>query len=78
MADFQHTTDQLEIRAAEQRKRLHESVQELKFQLHEKSDQLRERLDVKKNARQYFWPAAGGVALFGLLFGYGAAAVFVK
>jgi hypothetical protein len=78
MAEYPNNTDSLELRAAEQRKRLHESVQELKFQLHEKSDQLREKLDVKKNARQYFWPAAGGAAIFGLLFGYGTAAVFVK
>lgn len=71
MADNLQNTDALELRAAEQRRRLHESVQELKWQL-------RERMDVKKNARQYFWPAAGVAAFFGLLMGYGTSAMFVK
>jgi RecJ-like exonuclease len=78
MAEYLNDTDSLELRAAEQRKQLHYSMQELRDQLHTKSVQLRERLDVKKNARQYFWPAAGGTAVFGLLLGYGVAAVFVK
>jgi hypothetical protein len=78
MANYQTNTDMLELRAAEERKRLSDSVQELRDQIHDKSLYLREKLDVKKNARQYFWPAAGGAAVFGLLFGYGVAAVFVK
>jgi hypothetical protein len=78
MAEYVNSTDSLELRAAEQRKRLHNSVQELKFQIHNKSVQVREKLDVKRNARQYFWPAAGGVGVLGLLMGYGVAAVFVK
>lgn len=78
MAEYVNDTDTLELRAAEERKRLHNSVQELKGQLHDRSVVLREKLDVKRNARQYFWPAAGGATLFGLLFGYGVAAVFVK
>jgi hypothetical protein len=71
-------TNQLELRAAEERLRLHKSVQELKGQLHEKTVDLRQKLDIKRNARQYFWPAAGGATVLGLLFGYGVAAVFVK
>jgi hypothetical protein len=78
MAGQVNTTDALELQAAEQRKRLHRSVQELRGQIHDRSIELREKLDVKKNAREHFWPAAGGAALFGLLFGYGVAAVFVK
>jgi RecJ-like exonuclease len=78
MAEYVNDTDTLELRAAEQRKRLHSSMEELKSQLHHKSAELREKLDVKKNARQYFWPAAGGVGVLGLLMGYGVAAVFVK
>ena len=78
MAEYANTTDALELRAAEQRKRLHRSVQELRDKIHDRSLELREKLDVKKNAREHFWPAAGGAALFGLLFGYGVAAVFVK
>jgi hypothetical protein len=78
MSEYMNNSDALELRAAEQRKRLHQSVQELNGLIHNGSIQLREKLDVKKNARQYFWPAAGGAAVFGLLFGYGVAAVFVK
>lgn len=71
-------TNALELRAAQERQRLHHSVQELKGQLHEKTVDIRHKLDVKRNAREYFWPAAGGAGLLGLLFGYGVAAVFVK
>jgi hypothetical protein len=78
MAEYINPADHLELQAAEQRKRLHHSVQELKYQLHHKSVQVREKLDVKRNARQYFWPAAGGASVLGLLMGYGVAAVFVK
>jgi hypothetical protein len=71
-------TNQLELRAAEERLRLHKSVQELKGQIHDKTVDLRYKLDVKRNAREYFWPAAGGAGVLGLLLGYGVAAVFVK
>jgi hypothetical protein len=77
MAEYM-STDMLELRAAEERKRLHYSVEELRAGLRTKSEYLREKLDVKKNARQYFWPAAGGATVLGLLMGYGVAAVFVK
>jgi hypothetical protein len=62
-------TEILEMRAAQQRQQLHNSVAELRTQL-------KERLDLRKNARQYFAPAAGAVALAGLLFGYGFAGIF--
>jgi len=78
MANYGNQTDSLEVRAAEERQRLHRSLQELRGQIHDRSLELREKLDVKKNARQYFWPAAGGLSVFGLLLGYGVAAVFVK
>jgi hypothetical protein len=58
-------SDLLELRAAEQRKRLHASVQELR-------ETVKERLDVKKNLREYFGPAAGAAAVIGLAMGYGA------
>jgi len=64
-------TDVLEQRAAEQRRQLHNSVAELKTNL-------RERLDVKKAARQYLWPAAGALACVGLLLGYGITGVFTR
>lgn len=57
-----------EQRAGEQRREIHSSVQELKVAL-------RDRLDVKKNLRQYMAPAAGFVAVFGAMLGYGIASL---
>ncbi len=62
-------TDVLEVRAAEQRRRIHESVLELRSKLEEK-------LDVRKKATEYVWPASGAAAFLGLLFGYGIAGMF--
>jgi hypothetical protein len=64
-------TDLLELRAEEQRRRLHNSVSELRTQV-------REKLDVKKNAREYVWPASGAMALVGLVLGYGFAGIFTR
>lgn len=64
-------TDILEVRAAEQRRRIHNSVSELRTQM-------REKLDVKKNAREYVWPASGVVGLIGLVVGYGFAGMFTR
>lgn len=57
-------TNVLELRAAEQRRRLHNSVAELRFQV-------REKLDTRRTFRRYFWPASALVGLFGLVLGYG-------
>ena len=62
-------TDVLEMRAADQRRRIHESVLELR-------EQLDEKLDVKKKASEYVLPASGAAAFLGLLFGYGMASMF--
>ncbi len=64
-------TDILELRAAEQRRQIHNSVSELRTQM-------REKLDIKKNAREYVWPASGVVGLAGLVLGYGFAGMFTK
>jgi hypothetical protein len=64
-------TDVLELRAADQRRRLHNSVVELK-------SQMRERLDTRKLARQYLWPATGALALVGMVLGYGLGSMFVR
>jgi len=64
-------TDTLEIRADEQRRQLHNSISELRTQM-------REKLDIKKNAREYVWPASGIVGLVGLVLGYGVAGVFTR
>lgn len=62
-------TDILEVRAAEQRKRIHESVLELRQQVSQK-------LDVRRKAQEYALPAAGAAALVGLIAGYAATGVF--
>ena len=59
----------LEVRAAEQRRRIHESVLALRQQIDEK-------LDIRKSATEYVMPASGVAAFLGLLFGYGVASMF--
>jgi hypothetical protein len=59
----------LEQRAVEQRRRLHDSVAELRRTV-------RQRLDVKQTAREHFWPVASVVSLAMLLLGYGMASFF--
>ena len=63
--------DVLETNAAAQRKQLHNDVAELK-------SRLRLTLQPRKLARQYLAPAAGAVAVLGLLLGYGVTAVFTR
>jgi hypothetical protein len=53
----------LEMKAAEQRLQLHKSVGELK-------SAVREKLDVKANAREYIIPASAGAGIVGLALGY--------
>jgi ElaB/YqjD/DUF883 family membrane-anchored ribosome-binding protein len=65
----------LERRAAEQRRRLHESVEELKSTVR---DEVRDRLDVNRYTREYFWQTAGTVSLIGLMLGYGFAGMFTR
>ena len=64
-------TYELELRAAEQRKRLHTSVEALK-------EQVREKLDVKRNARQHLGLVSGIVSVLGLALGYGFAGIFTR
>jgi len=64
-------TDELELRAAEQRKRLHEKVEELE-------SRVRENLDLKTVARTYILPVSAGAALFSFVVGYALAGVFTR
>jgi hypothetical protein len=64
-------TDILEVQAAEQRRRLHNSVAEFR-------SQVRERLNVRRAARQYLAPAAGAAAVLGLILGYGMGGMVVR
>ncbi len=63
--------DILEQRAADQRRRLHNSVTEIRTQV-------RERLDYRRLAREYVVPAAGVAALVGLIFGHSFAGIFTR
>lgn len=68
----QAPTQFLEQQAVAQRHRIHNSVAELRQQVR---GTVRDKLDVRKHAREYAWPAAGSAFLFTLLFGYGTAGV---
>jgi hypothetical protein len=61
--------ESLELRAREQRKQLHNSVQELKTTV-------QERLDPKRNARIYFPQIATVAAILGLSAGYVVGGIF--
>ena len=64
-------TDVLELRAAEQRRRLHNSVAELRLQM-------RDKLDLRRNARRYVLPASVVVGVCGLVLGYGFGGIFTR
>ncbi|HEY3628108.1 MAG TPA: hypothetical protein VGL00_17605 [Terracidiphilus sp.] len=66
--------ENLERRAVEERSQLRERAAELKT----KVQHVRENLDINRNARQYFGPAAAIVAAVGLLFGYAFTGLFTK
>ena len=61
----------LEVRAADERRRLHDSVDELR-------SWVKERLDLKRIARQYVPVASAVAALIGLGVGYSFAGIFTR
>ena len=65
----------LEQRAAEQRRRLHNSVSELRSSV---TQTVREKLDVKRYLRDYMGPATTAAAILGLMLGYSTAGIFTK
>lgn len=67
-------SEDLQRQAAEQRRQMHETATELK----EKIAAARDKLDIKKNARQRFWSAATIVTAVGALFGYILAGAFTR
>jgi hypothetical protein len=72
----------LEKRAAEQRRALHNDVQQLRTvvetEVRERVDEVRDRLDLKKNVSRYFAPIAGVTALLALSLGYSVAGIFTE
>jgi hypothetical protein len=60
---------ELELRASEQRKRIHLSLSELK-------GRLRERAVLKPLLRRYLTPISGSAALIALVAGYGVGGFF--
>lgn len=62
---------ELELRAADERRRLQNSVTELK-------SRVRENLDVTKAARKHVWWAGAGLAAVGLLSGYAITGLFTR
>jgi hypothetical protein len=65
----------LEKRAAEQRRALHNDVQQLRFAV---KHEVRERTDVNRNVSRHFAPIAGAAAVIALSVGYGFAGIFTK
>jgi len=63
--------DVLEKRAEDERRQLHNSVQQLRETVHE-------RLDVKRNVRNHLGPICGAMAFIGLVLGYTATGVFTR
>lgn len=60
----------LEQKAADDRQRLHNSMEELRLRV-------RETLDIKKNTREHLAPVCAVAALLGLALGYSATGIFV-
>jgi hypothetical protein len=61
----------LELRAAEERRRLHGTLAELRSRVHEE-------LDVKKRVREHLGAACGIAALLSLGVGYSVTGLFVR
>lgn len=69
--------EELEARAAAQRARIHQSVGELKELGTNATENVKEKLDPKRLAREHFWTAVGVASLLGLVLGHGLAGIFV-
>ena len=61
----------LELKAAEERRRLHGTLAELRSRVHEE-------LDVKKRVREHLGPACAIAALLTLGLGYSVAGILVR
>lgn len=61
----------LELKAADERQRLHERVVELKYCLSE-------TLDIRRNTREHLGPICAVTALVGMVTGYAAGGLFAR
>jgi hypothetical protein len=68
-------TEVLEQRAAEQRRRLHNSVNELRSSV---TEAVREKLDLKRYLREYMGPAIATAAILGLMAGHATVGIFTR
>jgi hypothetical protein len=66
--------ENLELRAVEQRNRLHQTTSELKGKISETRDQL----DPARNVREHFAGVAATAGALALLVGYGVAGMFTR
>lgn len=66
--------ENLEIRAVEERQRLHQTTAELKGKIAE----TREQLDPATNLRKHFLGVAGTLGAVALVIGYGVAGMFTR
>jgi len=66
--------ESLELRALEQRNRLHQTTTELKT----KVAAAREKFAISKNAREHLVGASIALSLVGFLSGYGLAGIFTR
>lgn len=70
--------DKLELRALEERQRLHERATELKSKLETTRENLRENLSLTNQSREHFGTAALMVSVVGLLAGYAVSGMFTS
>ena len=64
-------TYDLQLRAADERRRLHGSVSELKVRV-------REKMDVQRNAREHVMAGSAVAGFVSLIFGYTIAGMFTR
>ena len=67
--------DDLERQAAADRRHLDNSVIDLR---HAVKERVKDRLDIKRRLREHVWPAAGVLAIIGLVVGIVIAGVFTR
>jgi hypothetical protein len=68
--------ENLELRAIEQRNRMHQTADELRAKVADGREKLRQKLNVADNARQHFTVAAAAVSFVALALGYSAGGLF--